>query len=47
MMEGLTESVGTGDRPGLEELLRVEPSVDTWADEREEGSSSSIIGLLR
>ena len=47
MMEGFTEGVGTGDRPGLDGLLRVEPSVDIWADEREVGSSGSTIGPLR
>ena len=46
MVEGLTESVGIGDLPGLEELLRVDPSVDTWADGREVGSSRSIIGSM-
>ena len=46
MVEGLTKSVGIWDLPGLGELLRLDPSVDTWADGREMGSSRSTIGSV-
>ena len=43
-MDGFTESVGTRGLSGPGELLRLDPSVDTWADGREMGSSRSTIG---